>query len=402
MNLRLLPFRVFLVCALLIPSLVNADEQAVQRDLEVRRERLETIEQRLRAERKKGRDLAKEKESVLAELSRLDARIMEQWGLVDSLRRELTNRELRIERMQNEMRVSTDELEKRKRLVETRLRAFSRMGPLGILNILFSAEGLHELLAREEYLRLILARDSELRNGYVREIAEISARQAGLVEEGNALKETARKLEAETLLLEKRKTERKTFYEGLLAEEQRLQRTIRELQVAKRSIQDVVEDLRLVDEASRGLSASFVSVDRFRDQKGRLTPPLPGGEILSNGRTPIHKKSSGIAIRAPMGSEVRAIFDGIVVYQGELEGYGNVVIIDHGDLYYSLTAQVMKSFAKVGQQVVEGDVIGLSGGGAWVPEGIYLEIRQEGRQEDPRKWIDLRGMEPFVGKGKNT
>lgn len=402
MNLRLLSFRVFWICALLVPSIVNAEEQAVQRDLEVRQERLKTIEQRLEAERKKEREVAKEKKSVLAELSGLDARIMEQWGLVDSLRRELTNRELRIEQMQNEMQVSKAELEKRKRLVETRLRAFYRMGPLGTLNILFSAESFPELLAREEYLRLILARDKELRNGYVRDISEVSARQAELVKERNALEETTRRLEAETLALEKRKMVRKTFYEGLLAKEKRLQRTVLELQGAKRSLQEVVDDLRSVDQASRGLSASFVGVDRFRDQKGRLTPPLPRGEILPKGRTPFHKKSSGIAIRAPMGSEVRAVFDGIVVYQGALEGYGNCVIIDHGDLYYSLTAQVMKSFVKVGQQVVEGDVIGLSGGGAWVPEGIYLEIRQEGREEDPRKWLDLRGMEPFVEKEKDT
>jgi len=80
-NLRLLSFRVFLVCALLVPSIVSAEEQAVQRDLEVRQERLKTIEQRLKAERKKEGEVAKEKESVLAELSGLDARIMEQWGL---------------------------------------------------------------------------------------------------------------------------------------------------------------------------------------------------------------------------------------------------------------------------------------------------------------------------------
>lgn len=392
----------FLACLLLLayifPVMALAGEQAVQRDLEVWQGRIETIDQKLSAERGKEREVAKKKESVLAELSGLDARIKEQWGLVDSLRRELTDRESKVEQMQKEMQASAAELDKRKRLVETRLRAFSRLGTLGTLNILFSAESLPDLLAREEYLRLILVRDREIRSGYVQDIVRRSTQHAELVKEVDALRKAARKIEAETLALEERKREREAFYKTLLAEEQRLLRTVQELQRTKRSLQAVVDELRLVDQASRGISASFAGVDRFQDQKGRLTPPLPGGEVLPKGRTPFHKKSSGIAIRAPMGTEVRAIFDGIVVYQGTLEGYGNVIIIDHGNLYYSLTAQVMKSFTKVGQQVVEGDVIGLSGGGAWVPEGIYLEIRHEGRQEDPRTWIDLRGMGPSLEK----
>jgi len=105
-----------------------------------------------------------------------------------------------------------------------------------------------------------------------------------------------------------------------------------------------------------------------------------------------HSPKAGKVFQAPFGSEVRAVFDGIVIFNDTVPGYGKVVIIDHGDDYYTLTGQGSRFFVKVGQKVTEGEIIGFVGSGAWSEQGIYFEIRHNGLPEDPTVWLDLRGF----------
>ncbi len=95
----------------------------------------------------------------------------------------------------------------------------------------------------------------------------------------------------------------------------------------------------------------------------------------------------------PAGTEIRAIFDGTVIFNDSIEGYGNVIILDHGNGYLSLTSQGMTFFKDVGAHVTEGEIIGLTGGGVWAREGIYFEIRHGENYLNPLKWLDLRGLE---------
>lgn len=82
-----------------------------------------------------------------------------------------------------------------------------------------------------------------------------------------------------------------------------------------------------------------------------------------------------------------------MAYSGKLRGYGKVIILDHGGGYLSLVGQACELFKKEGEEVREGDLIGLTGGGPWIDEGIYFEIRKHGKYEDPLAWIDTRGLD---------
>jgi septal ring factor EnvC (AmiA/AmiB activator) len=65
---------------------------------------------------------------------------------------------------------------------------------------------------------------------------------------------------------------------------------------------------------------------------------------------------------------------------------------------FSLVSQGAQFFKTVGQEVTEGDIIGLTGGGPWIQEGIYFEIRHEEQQEDPLEWLDPRTIEASLSK----
>jgi septal ring factor EnvC (AmiA/AmiB activator) len=98
----------------------------------------------------------------------------------------------------------------------------------------------------------------------------------------------------------------------------------------------------------------------------------------------------GVFIRARGGDEVRAVAGGEVVFSDWLRGYGNLIIVDHGDDYLSIYGNNDALFREVGEPIGGGDPIasvGASGGGS--ESGLYFEIRHKGQPLDPLKWVRL-------------
>jgi septal ring factor EnvC (AmiA/AmiB activator) len=96
----------------------------------------------------------------------------------------------------------------------------------------------------------------------------------------------------------------------------------------------------------------------------------------------------GWFIRCAPGQEVRAVAAGQVVYADWLRGFGNLLIVDHGDGFMTLYGNNDALLATVGQAVRDGEPVaqaGASGGSA--ESGVYFEIRFEGRAVDPAPWI---------------
>jgi murein hydrolase activator len=174
---------------------------------------------------------------------------------------------------------------------------------------------------------------------------------------------------------------------------------LKELESAERSLKDIIKCLS--SKGASGLISGPVSPDMydFRLQKGKLSPPVVGrlSRTGANGWRN-DRECPGIIFLTPRGSEIRAIFDGTVEYNNIIPGYGRVLIIDHGNEYFSLVSQGAQFFKTVGQKVTEGDIIGLTGGGPWVQEGIYFEIRHGEQQEDPLKWLDPRAIKASLSK----
>ncbi len=96
----------------------------------------------------------------------------------------------------------------------------------------------------------------------------------------------------------------------------------------------------------------------------------------------------GIDIEAAQGSRVDSVAPGIVLFAGFFTGYGNLVIIDHGNDYSTLYSYLNNISVKVGQQIRQGEKIGSSGIIDTIDEtGLHFEIRQSGESFDPGKWL---------------
>jgi septal ring factor EnvC (AmiA/AmiB activator) len=86
---------------------------------------------------------------------------------------------------------------------------------------------------------------------------------------------------------------------------------------------------------------------------------------------------------------VVAPWDGRVEFAGPFRGYGQILIIEHGDGYHSLLAGLERIDVAVGQALVAGEPVGVVKSGEGKPS-LYLELRRHGQPIDPLPWLSLR------------
>jgi septal ring factor EnvC (AmiA/AmiB activator) len=131
----------------------------------------------------------------------------------------------------------------------------------------------------------------------------------------------------------------------------------------------------------------------FAARKGRLPPPAPGPVTVAFGKVVNPRFNTvtfqnGIDLGAPAGALVRAVAPGRVVHAGWFKGYGNLVIVDHGEGYHTLVAHLASMRTARGEEVGAGAVLGTVGdSGSLKGPYLYFELRERGRPVDPRPWL---------------
>jgi septal ring factor EnvC (AmiA/AmiB activator) len=130
----------------------------------------------------------------------------------------------------------------------------------------------------------------------------------------------------------------------------------------------------------------------FARQRGNLRLPVRGavsgrfGSVRDGGGT-----WRGLFIKAGSGSEVKAVAGGRVVFSEWMRGFGNLLIVDHGDGYLSIYGNNESLLKQVGQAVKGGETVATVGNSGGNPEsGLYFELRHQGQPIDPMKWASLK------------
>ena len=127
----------------------------------------------------------------------------------------------------------------------------------------------------------------------------------------------------------------------------------------------------------------------FAALRGRLRLPVKGS-VAGRFGTPRPEGGAlwkGIFIRAAEGAEVRAVGEGTVVFSDWLRGFGNLLVIDHGDDFLSVYGNNESLLAAVGATIRNGQAVATVGNSGGNPEsGLYFELRHRGLAFDPLKW----------------
>lgn len=224
--------------------------------------------------------------------------------------------------------------------------------------------------------------------------ADAEARRAELAGNESRAAEEARKLERE-------RAARAAVVARLAGEIARGRREIGRLKRDEARLSKLVEEIaralaarpppkgsggRRIDSAADASAASRP----FASLKGRLKLPVRG-ELLNRygaAREEAGTSWKGLFIRAGTGETVRAVADGRVVYADWLRGFGNLLIVDHGQGYMSLYAYNDGLLRQVGESVRAGDPVAQVGtSGSAEESGLYFELRRDGKPFDPMRWV---------------
>ena len=129
----------------------------------------------------------------------------------------------------------------------------------------------------------------------------------------------------------------------------------------------------------------------FASLKGRMRAPVSGQVAAKFGAKRDGGPSwKGLFIKAPEGTEVKAVAAGRVVFASWMRGFGNLIIVDHGSEYLSIYGSNQSLLRRVGDAVKGGDPIASAGNtGGGEDSGLYFELRHRGAAFNPASWISF-------------
>jgi septal ring factor EnvC (AmiA/AmiB activator) len=344
------------------------------------RQRISSLEgdlQRLAAE---AESAARKRQQLDAELELADARVREVELLLQRSGDE-------AERLRAEASVLAADLERRRRTLDRHLEIMVLLGQPGPMQLFVDAY-------RGGTLEEAVGTVSVLTAGQVRLFREYDEvrRQHGVRLTG--LSQTLDQAQDEARMLEDRKRELETVRRQVAGHLASLERsrartdaTLDEMREREASLQRLVGVL-----ASR---QRFTGKEDIRTYRGALPWPAEGRVVQGFGRHKNPKYATytvcnGIRFDSPSSSAVTAVFPGVVAFARHFKGYGNMVVLDHGNDVYSLVAGLGTIHVRVDQRVTMGMRLGLA---SPPKEGgnVYLEIRVAEEPEDPRRWLQLKG-----------
>lgn len=355
------------------------------------RDELEGIRKKIERERRGIASVQEKEGSILQNLGKIDREL-------DRRNRELRKINSRLESLAADLQMKEEEIAKigasvkqRRRLLERRLQALYRWqrggSPFILLNGSFSVAG---LMQRKRYLELMLAYDRNLVDHFYAESARQETLKSELAQHREDLgKQRGALLEVkESIRLEREK--KNQVLAGLRREREARLRVLKELEQAAHRLQKMMDEISRRAVARPAETAPGVG---FEAMKGRLDYPVRGEVIGGFGKTRHPEFSAelfrkGIDIKAPVGEEIRAVEKGRVVFADRFSGYGRMIIIDHGERYYTIYAHLSELLKGTGDTVQRGEPIALVGDSeSLVGARLYFEIRKDGRPLDPLPWF---------------
>ncbi len=296
-----------------------------------------------------------------------------------------------LERVESEAAEIRERREVLERAMSSRAVALYKAGSAGPVRLLFAADGVRDLLSRLNALKLLLGHDIDLLERHRVESAalveaEVRAREAL---DGRDL--ALAQLRERSGQLKREREAKRTLVARLHTDRARERAALVELETASRALEETLASLRQAPtRRSEPTGPPFASL---REQ---LAPPVEAPIATSFGRVvdaefKTETFQSGIEFDAPLGVDVEAVAAGQVRFAGWFRGYGKLVILDHGDEYFTISGHLADIQVEVGDEVESRGVIGTVGEtGSLSGPRLYFEVRHGREPQDPCGWLRLQ------------
>jgi len=259
------------------------------------------------------------------------------------------------------------------------------------MHILASAESINDLFHRKASIEKILTYDETIWKKLVKNRSELRE----LLDSMNARK--TKKLCLETDLKKqidiksRENAKRSKLIEDIRGKKSLALAAIKSLRRTATDLDQTIKSLG--SEYNRTKQAKYIPQKTFTTLKGLLNMPVKGKIITTfgsytNKKCNVANFRSGVDIKADRGEPICSVFDGKVLFSNWFKGYGNMIIVNHGNHYYTVYAHAEELFKVKGDHVEAGEVIATVGDtGSMIGPALYFEVRHHGKPVNPLDWL---------------
>jgi len=372
----------------IILTLISSLDAYGQQDVSEYQERLAKISQQIEQLRLQIEQEEKKESTTLTRLGRIGINkgLIKKEISLYSIRLQKANRELSsINKSIPELRAK---LEEEKQSVEKILITTYKFGKFNFLQFMLQAENVGTFISENKNLTLLAQYQEEIISNYIENLNKLEKAEKELKTKKSEASRLFNNAEQKRKDLQVQERKNRALITEIKKNKELHLQTLEELKVRAQQLLILIEKL-LKEEISFP-----INLIPLYEKKGGLPWPIEGEVVTKFGlqRHPQFKTTTmnnGIEI-SPRKNYVivRAIHPGKVVYSDYFQGYGNLIIVDHGMSYYSLYGHCSEILVKKGDLVKAEHPIALVGDiGSFEGDSVYFEIRFKTKPLNPLQWL---------------
>ncbi|PMR74667.1 murein hydrolase activator EnvC family protein [Billgrantia endophytica] len=350
------------------------------------RERLDTIGSEIQSASRRLETTREAQDEATRELREVETSLADTHRRLDAIQADRQGLNQEIDALEAARGELEEERADQRDALLAQLDALYRLGLTPQLKLLLNQDD----PARLDRLQTYLNHLSRARNARIDDIARLDAELADnrreRLQRGERLDALAEELATRSAELSQRMAERERLVADLQIrysdEQTRLADLDRDKVEAERILEQVRQEIARLQRPPPSTA--------IEQTQGELPWPVQGS-VTSSFRRGDGVHHNGMLIQAREGTPVKAVHAGRVVFADWMRGFGNLLILDHGDQVMTLHAHLQHFSAEVGQAVARGDTIGTVGtSGGHESAALYFEVRRNGDPIDPQGWIARR------------
>ena len=383
-------------------SVIFSQTEKIEKDIQFHNSELDHLREEIADYEKKIKNTSDREKSEIERLNEIDEEISLVRNLIYRLRKEekikekaIILAEVTIEKKESEHTSLVDRYAKR-------VTYTYKKGRLSDLEKLLDAKSWRQAVYRAKYIKIISEHDRSLAVEIRSNLTEIEAKRTVMERELTDIKKIDKEKSSRKKWLEQRRRGRDKELDNLKRDRQKMFVALNERKKAAQQMASIISRLerervaRIAELERRRKEMELVDSAPFTELKGKLPWPIDGKVISRFGtyHNPVLKtvtENTGIDIRGSEGTEVRSIYDGIVTTVTYIRGYGNTVILDHGDSFYSVYTHVTEVEVEENSYVNARDIIAHVGdSGSLEGAKLHFEIWGNKDKLNPELWLRKR------------
>jgi murein hydrolase activator len=350
------------------------------------------IDREIEESQTKIKKFTQKEADIISTLNQIDLVLNKSGKQIASLGREITALGKKIADTTRASQDLGQKIKANEQYIAKRLVALYKLNWLGKFQLLASAASLHELFQRKTAIERILTYDDKVMSQIMEDQRNLEIIRSRLQAHKDEKRRRAEQYQQEINQMAVERTKRSRFLAEVRTEMSAQQAIIESLKQAAHELDEKIQNL------GTGLSAA--ALDEYNESKpfgaykGLLKMPVKGKIIslfgkFKNTRYDVLNFRSGIEIQTERGEPIQAVYRGKILYADWFKGYGNMIILDHGDSYYTVYAHIEEIFKTAGDVVEAGEVMATVGDtGSMSGPKLYFEVRHHGKPLDPMQWLE--------------